>query len=247
LRRANGHASFLSIGGLFMLSIRRTTDAFGFYSKMTRLGMLSLALLLCMAGASVDAQAADKKASREREALRRVQQQLSQVQGEMAALEQVKAKLAVDLEKALSSSKAVEGKMARLQREINAGKQQQSALAKELTQVKEELATTAQQLAETKKTLAETTQTLQQTDAEKRNLEAIKARNEREIASCERKNLALYEVGRSLMDRFEHKTCGETLAQKEPFTGLKQVETENLLEEYRDKLDEQKIVKAPDS
>jgi len=80
---------------------------------------------------------------------------------------------------------------------------------------------------------------------EKQNLEAIKVRNERDMASCERRNLALYEVGRSLMDRFEHKTCGETLAQKEPFTGLKKVETENLLEEYRDKLDDQKLIKPP--
>ena len=226
-----------------MLTIRRTKDAIGSFSAMTRLGMF--ALLLCVAGASMNAQAADKKAGREREALRRVQQQLSQAQEQMSVLEQEKAKLAADLEKSRSSSKAVEGKVASLKRGISAGKQQQTALAKELTQVKEELATTAQQLAETKKTLAETTQTLQQTESEKRNLEVVKARNEREIASCERKNIALYGVGRSLMDRFERKTCGESLAQKEPFTGLKQVETENLLEEYRDKLDEQKLVKAP--
>jgi hypothetical protein len=46
------------------------------------------------------------------------------------------------------------------------------------------------------------------------------------------------------MDRFEHKTCGERLAEKEPFTGFKKVETENLLEEYRDKLDDQKTHQA---
>ncbi len=49
------------------------------------------------------------------------------------------------------------------------------------------------------------------------------------------------------MTRFEQKTCGEILAQKEPFTGLKRVEVENLLEEYRDKLDEQKLIKPPGS
>ena len=115
----------------------------------------------------------------------------------------------------------------------------------ELAQVKETLAATAQQLAETRKTLAEATQTLQQTEAAKRNLETVKASNERDIASCERKNLALYEVGRSLMDRFEHKTCGEVLADKEPFTGIRKVETENLMEEYRDKLDDQKLIRPP--
>lgn len=224
---------------------RRITDFSGVCHAPTRLGTLSLALLVCLASITLHAEASDKKASREREALRRVQQQLSQVQGGMATLEQEKTKLTADLGEAQESSKAMESKAARLQRELGSSKQQVSALANELTLAKEELATTSQQLAETSKTLAGTTQSLQQTEAEKRNLEAIKARNEREMASCERKNVALYEVGRSLMDRFEHKTCGETLAQKEPFTGLKQVETENLLEEYRDKLDDQKLLKAP--
>ncbi|HEY9146492.1 MAG TPA: hypothetical protein VIN36_07370, partial [Thiobacillus sp.] len=175
----------------------------------------------------------------------RVQQQLSQAQGDLAAAEQEKARLAADLEKAQASSKAEEGKVARLQQGLGASKQQLTAASSELAQVKETLATTAQQLAATRKTLAETTQTLQQTEAEKRRLETVKASNERDIAACEHKNLALYEVGRSLMERFEHKTCGEILADKEPFTGIRKVETENLMEEYRDKLDEQELVKAP--
>jgi chromosome segregation ATPase len=210
-----------------------------------KLAPLSLAVVLCLAGISTHAEASDKKASREREALRRVQQQLSQVRGQLSVLEQEKARLSEDLDNAEGSSKAAENKAARLQREVSAGKRQQASLVNELAKAREELVTVNRDLAETRTNLAETTRTLQQTEAEKRDLEAVKVRNEREMASCERKNLALYELGRSLMDRFEHKTCAETLAQKEPFTGLKQVETENLLEEYRDKLDSQKHVKPP--
>ena len=213
---------------------------------------LSLTVLLCVVNLLSPALAADKKSSREREALRRVQQQLSQVQGQVGTLEQEKTKLTEDLNKIQASSKAVESEAARLQGEVKASKRQQLSSAKELTLVKEELATTAQRLAETQKTLAETNtklaetaRTLQQTDAEKRSLEAVKVRNEGDLNSCERKNVALYQLGRSLMDRFEHKTCGEILAQKDPFTGLKRVETENLLEEYRDKLDDQKWIKPP--
>jgi chromosome segregation ATPase len=228
-----------------MQQTHQVTDPSRIRSVVTRLGGVSLALLLCLAGVSIHAEAADKKASREREALRRVQQQLSQMQGELATLQEEKARLAADLEKSQASSKEIEGKVAGLQRGLGSSKQQLSAVSKELTLAKEELGTTAQQLAETRKALSETTQALQQTEAEKRNLEAIKVRTERDVASCERKNLELYQVGRSLMSRYEHKTCGETLAQKEPFTGLKRVETENLLEEYRDKLDEQRLIKPP--
>ena len=137
------------------------------------------------------------------------------------------------------------GKAARLQRELGASKRQQASVSQELTLTKEALATTAQHLAETQKTLAETSRTLQQTEAEKRDLETLKARNARDMAALEHDNVALYALGRSLMDRFKHKTCGEILEEKEPFTGLKKVETENLMEEYRDKLDDQKYLKPP--
>jgi len=228
-----------------MKHTRRFTDHPNLRGAPARLGALSLALLVGMAMAAPHADASDKKASREREALRRVQQQLSQAQGDLAAAEQEKARLAADLEKAQASSKAEAGKADSLQHGLGTSRRQLAAVSGELAQVRETLATTAQQLAETRKTLADTTRTLQQTEAEKRRLETVKASNERDIASCERKNLALYEVGRSLMDRFEHKTCGEILTDKEPFTGIRKVETENLMEEYRDKLDDQKLVRPP--
>ncbi len=217
-----------------------------------RLCMLMLTLVVGISSLVPPAEASDKAANRERAALRRVQQQLSQTQTQIGSLEQEKTKLAEDLDKAQKSSKEMEGKTAGLQRAVGEGKRQQTVLGKELSATKAELSTIKQQLAEAQKSLsttgsklAETTQTLQKTDTEKRTLETLKTRNERDIASCEQKNLALYQVGRSLMDRFEKKTCAETLAQKEPFTGIKRVETENLLEEYRDKLDEQKLIKPP--
>jgi chromosome segregation ATPase len=222
-------------------------------TKLSRcLCLLMLTLLVGISSFVPHAEASDKTVNRERAALRRVQQQLSQTQGQIGNLEQEKTKLAEDLDKAQKSSKDMEGKTVGLQRALGEGKWQQTVLAKELAATKAELGTTKELLAQAQKSLSETgskltetTQTLQKTDTEKRNLQTIKVRNERDIASCEQKNLALYQVGRSLMDRFEKKTCAETLAQKEPFTGLKRVETENLLEEYRDKLDEQKLIKPP--
>ena len=210
-----------------------------------RSGVLSMVLLLCLAGLSLHAGAADKKAGREHEAMRRAQQQLAQAQGQIATLEQENAKLTGNLGKSQAAAKAAEGQSASLQHEVKAGKQQQSSQAKELAQVKADLGTAAQQLADTRKNLDETSRALQQASADKNALQALKSRNEREIGACESKNLALYKLGRSLMERFENKSCGETLTQGDPFTGIKRVETENLLEEYRDKLDEQKLIKPP--
>lgn len=198
------------------------------------------------------AAASDKKANREREMLRRAQMQLQQVQGQIGTLEQEKAKLTQDLDAAAKAAKSAEGRAARLNRELKGERQQREALAKEIEQVKRDLAgarerleQTSGRLTETQQSLVQTQRTLAATEADKRNLEGIKTRNEREIALCEDKNLKLYQTGRELMVRFEKKSCGEVMAQGEPFTGLKRVEVENLLEEYRDKLDEQKLIKPP--
>ena len=44
-----------------------------------------------------------------------------------------------------------------------------------------------------------------------------------------------------MMDKYRDKSCQDALAQVEPFTGLKKVEVENLLEAWRDKLDREKL------
>lgn len=196
--------------------------------------------------------AQDKRASREREVLRRMQAQLHQAQGQLSTLEQEKAKLSQDLETAIAAARTAKDEAAELDRGLKQAQRQRGALTKELDAVKQDLVATGERLAATQKSLGEshgelahTKRQLQQTEAEKRALEDTKTRNEREIALCEDKNRALYRIGRELMVRYENKGFGDVLSQREPFTGLKQVEIENLLEGYRDKLDEQQIIKPP--
>lgn len=212
-------------------------------------GLLAGLILANPSGAS------DKKANREREMLRRVQVQLQQAQSQVGGLEQEKAKLAQDLaaaEKGAKAASAARAQASRLKADLAREQEQREVQAKELetarqdiAALRERLAQTEKQLAESSQKLQETTQTLARSEAERQTLEAIQARQTREIALAEEKNLALYQLGRDLMVRYENKSCGEILVQKEPFTGLKRVQIENLLEEYRDKLDEQRILKPP--
>lgn len=207
-----------------------------------------LVLLIVGALLAVPVSAADKKNSRERELQRRVQQ----MQGQVSTLEQEKAGLSQELDAAGKALQSAKDAAAKLGRESKAERLKREGLEKELVQSREELASvrgklaqTETSLAETAGTLKETRQTLAATEAAKKNLETIKAHKEREITLCEDKNGKLYKYGRELMVRYERKSCTDAMAQKEPFTGLKQVEIENLLEEYRDKLDAEKIIKAP--
>lgn len=195
---------------------------------------------------------ANRAASRERELLRRVQSQLQQAQAQVGALEQDKARLAQSLAEAEKARGAAQGRVGRLNRELAQARQQHESIQKELDALRQEagelkaqLEQARARLAETQANLTETQGRLRAAEADKHALEGIRVRQTREIALCEDRNKALYAIGRDLMTRFERKTCNEILAEGEPFTGIRRVQTENLLEMYRDKLDEQQLIKPP--
>ncbi|MCU0840776.1 MAG: hypothetical protein MUC79_03525 [Thiobacillaceae bacterium] len=216
-----------------------------------RIGWIALLVLTTLMIASAQA-ASDKKAQREREMLRRAQQQLQQAQGQLASLEQENKRLAGALEDKGKAADAAAGRAARLARELKAETRQRETLAKELELVRKDLAALNERWTESRKDLDETRQqlattaaTLRQTQADRERLQDARVRNERQIALCEDKNGKLYQLGRDLMTRYESKGFDDVLKQREPFTGLKRVEVENLLEEYRDRLDEQRISGPP--
>ncbi len=66
-----------------------------------------------------------------------------------------------------------------------------------------------------------------------------------QTTACETKNLALYRFGTELLEHYRDKGVWDALLQKEPVAQLKDVEIENLLAEYRDKLDAARTEPAP--
>lgn len=213
-----------------------------------------IALLACaLLGLNALAWASDPaRASRERELLRRAQQQLQQTQAQLGALQAENGKLAQALAEAERARDAARGRLGRVERDLRLEKQQREAVQKEIETVRQEAAQLRSQLAQERErlaalqaTLGDTQGKLRATAAEKDTLERTRTRLERELAASEERNRELYKLGRELMVRFENKTCGEILWEKEPFTGLRRVQTENLLEYYRDRLDEQLLIKPP--
>ena len=211
--------------------------------------LVLLSLGVCLATSN---SMAESGKNRDREMLRRVQQQMQQIQSQVSSLEQEKARLGQDLEKADKEAKAAKSRVYRLNRELKSEQAKSDGLAKELEQTKQELGSSQERLAQTSKLLEVRTRDLQQTSqnlaltqAEKQRLEGVKAWQETEIGLCEGKNKQLYGIGRELMVRFQNKSCAEITAENNPFTGPRRVEVENLMEQYRDQLDDQKIIKPP--
>lgn len=63
-------------------------------------------------------------------------------------------------------------------------------------------------------------------------------------AACEASNRKLYQLNVDLLDRYRKKGVFDALLQHEPVTGIKDVDTQNVVQKYRDELAAQKIPDA---
>ncbi len=198
----------------------------------------------------------DRRVGREREMLRRLQEQTKKAEQEKAALaselEGLKKKLkgaeqgaaksgkkARDTEKALAL--AEQRNAALMVEKTNLG-ERADQMQKSLQEVRADLARAEEKLNAGAAALDQATQAGRAQKADIERLQSVIGQRDGEIRACEAKNLKLYEYNLELLGRYEGKGILEVIKQREPLTGLKGVEMENLLEEYRDKLDDQKIL-----
>jgi len=127
-----------------------------------------------------------------------------------------------------SERDALQGENARLKTEREALKAKKTSTDGALSKSRENLRTMQENLD---KTLAE-----------KKEAEAIVAERGRQIEQCTIKNTKLYQLNGELLKRYADKGMMDAMARREPFTGFKKVEMENLLQEMQDKLDEQRVL-----
>ncbi|HXJ01225.1 MAG TPA: hypothetical protein VNH44_08370 [Micropepsaceae bacterium] len=73
-------------------------------------------------------------------------------------------------------------------------------------------------------------------DADAKKYDALLVQTRGRATACEAKNAELYKFGKDLIDAYDRKDLFSTIGSKEPFTGLKRVEIETLMQDYEDKL-----------
>lgn len=125
---------------------------------------------------------------------------------------------------------------------------ERDALQAEIAQLRADLGTLKAKktnsdgaLVKSKETLREVQANLEKTLSEKQIAEASAAERGRQLQQCAIKNTKLHELNNELLQRYARKGVMDALARQEPFTGLKKVEMENLLQELQDKNDEHRI------
>ena len=193
---------------------------------------------------------------RERESLRRAQQMISRLQQDNAGLQREKAELEQKLKAAdeeLKNAKAQADRLRRNAKALQAAEKYNTELQGKLAQTEARLKDIAeksqQQAAGLRKELHQTQGTL---EASRREGEQTSAQLSGQLAgqtsraeACEEKNAQLYSVTMDLIDRYrENRGAWEKFLISEPFTQLKSVEVENLLDDMRNKAMDNKIEPA---
>ncbi len=211
---------------------------------------------LCAVLTAGDVWSQDKAVSREREALRRAQQQVQQVRQEKSVLEEKlllldkekgelaaqKQKLSGQVAGAAARARVAEAKGQQLQTQLDGVVRERVALGQDKSALEAQAVLLGQRLAVLETRIGAVERDLLQTTAQKKQVEAAFAGSQQAVAGCEDRNSRLYRVGRDLISQCRDRSATETVLRLEPFTGLKQVEIENMLEGYRDKLDAQKSI-----
>jgi len=177
----------------------------------------------------------DSKAEKkERQALRRIQQQLSEVQQQKSAVDQEK----IVLEEAL---KKTHGETESLKRAAASAAARVSRLEQGVELANKEKADLRAQLAEADKRNEDLAGQRKQLEQDLRNITSALAKQNEQRELCETNNDELYRIGRELVDWYSSKGALNAILEAEPFTRLKSVEMENLLENYHDKLEGQRL------
>jgi chromosome segregation ATPase len=94
----------------------------------------------------------------------------------------------------------------------------------------------------------QTSQTLQEREKEIKQFVETRQRLQNELKrvnqrydQCAENNAKMYVVANEVLQRYEGKGLKDKLLEKEPFTQIRKVELEKLVQDYRDKINAQKI------
>jgi predicted RNase H-like nuclease (RuvC/YqgF family) len=198
-------------------------------------------------------------ASREQEQIRRLRQQVQQLQQDQASQQQAvqrataeKVELKAKLDAALAQLKRLQAGSSAQAKSATDAQSQAEALRAELaaqqTRADEQRAALETAAGEGRKLAGSNAQLQAQVAARQEAWADLQARHIAQgqgLQTCIANNQGLYALGQELLQRWSGKGFREVVVEREPFFQFKRVALENLVQGYQDKLDPLAIKPAP--
>lgn len=174
----------------------------------------------------------------------RVVQQLQQVTAERSALQADNDRLKKELEAAKADLARVQGEQGALQRRAQAAEAASARLNSTSSSSGEQLERTRTQLQELVTRFRETTDQLRTAELERSEARNGLATRERELKQCVDRNVGLYELNGELLHHLEDRGFWGRAAEQERLTGIARARLDNLIDDYRYRVEELRIERA---
>ncbi len=173
-------------------------------------------------------------------------QQMQQLASERTALQADNDKLKKhvdDLTKELDSLKKAQGAV------DQRAKESAAALAQSKTQrdtTEEQLKQTKDKLEQLVAKFRETAQSLRETEADRTTVKQTLSTRDHELKVCIDRNLGLYKINEEALTMLDKQTFWSRAASSEPFTKLKRIQMENLIDDYKARAQDQRVTPPAD-
>jgi chromosome segregation ATPase len=212
---------------------------------LLRAGALAACVLLPLAAGAQD-KTAERAARRAQLQLQSLQQQ---VQDAQAAQSRADADKAAAERKLAAQAQEIPRVQAAAQHAAAALKASEAARA----ELQARLAALEKQAAEQKRSddaahadkLAEVQEKLAYREAQQRLLQTRFDNELEQVFACTDKNQKLIELSAELLDRYRRKGLAEIASQRDPVLGLGQVQVFNLVQDYRERAEAQRLTPTP--
>lgn len=173
--------------------------------------------------------------------LQQAQAQAQAAAAERDALKAENAKLQSALEAAKKETARLRTGQAAMQQRLDSGIDTVERFKEANSQAVERLRDTQERLDKVVEKYKELVVSLKQIETEKAKLRDDVTAQSAQLDACARHNLALYQANVELLERYRDKGVWDALKQREPVTGLGRVEVENMVEQYRARIDKERM------
>lgn len=174
-----------------------------------------------------------------------VQQAMARAQALLRQLAQEKAVVDAELAKLRAENAKLKKEGTRTASALEERTADLESAAREATSVRANLGRTEQrlervtgQLREVVAKYKEKAAVLRQTEADRDELQRMLVATQRQLEDAEKKNLALYDINKEILAEFAKEGPWDGLLRKEPLTGLKRVEVENIVQDIEYRMDD---------
>jgi chromosome segregation ATPase len=169
---------------------------------------------------------------------------LRQISAERDAARAENAKLQAEIEELQEKLDKAESRQTRLEKSLDSTGDVLDKYKENSEKLRERILKDRERTLELVEKFKDTIKVLRTIEHDKSTLQASLDQREQRLQECEAKNLKMYQANLDLLDQYENKGAWDALMQKEPVTGLKRVEVENIVENYKNLLNRSSFANA---